>query len=64
MTYLDNGRYASPADEMTALALEAKRHDLSYGQLVANTAGRDRPGILPGEIPLSEETQRTKIVSA
>lgn len=29
MTYLENGRYASPADELTALALEARRRGVS-----------------------------------
>lgn len=40
MTYLDNGKYAAPSDELTALVLEAHRRGVSYGQLVANTSQR------------------------
>ena len=45
MTYLDNGKYAAPSDELTALeygalVLEAHRRGVSYGLLVANTSQR------------------------
>ena len=40
MTYLSDGKYASPPDELTALVLEAHRRGVSYGQLVANTSQR------------------------
>lgn len=37
MTELRNGTCATPNEELTALALEARRRGLSYGQLVGNT---------------------------
>lgn len=37
MTELRNGTCATPNEELTALALEARRRSLSYGQLVGNT---------------------------
>lgn len=46
MTYLSDGKYASPADELTALALEAHRRGVSYGQLVANTSQRELDEII------------------
>ena len=38
MTELRNGTCATPNEELTALALEARRRGVSYGQLVGNTA--------------------------
>ena len=46
MTYLDNGKYAAPSDELTALVLEAHRRGVSYGQLVANTSQRELEEII------------------
>jgi len=37
MTDLRDGGWATPSEEPTALALEARRRGLSYGQLAANT---------------------------
>ena len=37
MTELRNGVYATPTEELSALALEARRRGISYGRLVANT---------------------------
>ena len=37
MTELRNGTCATPNEELTALALEARRRGVSYGQLVGNT---------------------------
>ena len=38
MTYLSDGKYASPPDELTALAVGFQHQGVSYGQLVANTS--------------------------
>ena len=40
MTYLSDGKYASPPDELTALVLEAHRRGVSYGQLVGGDSRR------------------------
>ena len=37
MTDLRGGGWATPSEELTALALEARRQGVSYGRLVANT---------------------------
>lgn len=37
MTEIQNGIYATPTDELTALALEARKRKISYGQLVSTT---------------------------
>ena len=46
MTYLSDGKYASPPDELTALVLEAHRRGVSYGQLVASTTEWERTEII------------------
>ncbi len=37
MTEIQNGIYATATDELTALALEARKRKISYGQLVSTT---------------------------
>ena len=46
MTYLSDGKYASPPDELTALVLEAHHRGVSYGQLVASTSQRELDEII------------------
>lgn len=37
MTEIQNGIYTTSTDELTALALEARKWEISYGQLVSST---------------------------
>lgn len=37
MTEIQNGIYAAPTDELSALVLEARKRKISYGQLVSAT---------------------------
>lgn len=46
MTELRNGVYATPTEELSALALEARRRGISYGHLVANTTPYERQEII------------------
>ncbi len=46
MTELRNGVYATPADELSALALEARCRGISYGHLVANTTPYEQQEII------------------
>lgn len=46
MTELRNGVYATPAEELSALALEARRRGISYGHLVANTTTYEQQEII------------------
>lgn len=62
MTELRNGVYATPTEELSALALEARRRGISYGHLVATprptnnrrlsgTTARRKPGTGGGKAP-------------
>ena len=46
MTELRNGTYATPGEELSALALEAQRRGISYGRLVAGTTLREQQEII------------------
>ncbi len=46
MTEIQNGIYATPTDELTALALEARKRKISYGQLVSTTTGYEQQQIV------------------
>ena len=46
MTEIQNGIYAAPTDELTALALEARKRKISYGQLVSTTTGYEQQQII------------------
>ena len=46
MTELRNGVYATPTEELSALALEARRRGISYGHLVANTTPHEQQEII------------------
>ena len=46
MTELRNGVYATPTEELSALALEARRRGISYGHLVANTTPYEQQEII------------------
>lgn len=46
MTQLQNGTYATPTDELTALALEAQKRKVSYGQLVGMTTDYEQQQIV------------------
>jgi hypothetical protein len=46
MTELRNGVYATPTEELSALALEARRRGISYGRLVANTTPYEQQEII------------------
>ena len=46
MTEIQNGIYATPTDELTALALEARKRKISYGQLVSTTTGYEQQQII------------------
>lgn len=46
MIELPDGRCATEAEALSALALEAKRRSTSYGLLVANTTERERAEII------------------
>ena len=46
MTELQNGIYATPTDELTALALEARKRKISYGQLVSTTTSYEQQQIV------------------
>ena len=46
MTELRNGVYATPTEELSALALEAWRRGISYGHLVANTTPYEQQEII------------------
>ena len=46
MTELRNGVYATPNEELTALAAEARSRGISYGQLVGNTTLWERQEII------------------
>ena len=46
MTEIQSGIYATPTDELTALALEARRRGISYGHLVANTTPYEQQEII------------------
>jgi hypothetical protein len=46
LTEIQNGIYATPTDELTALALEARERKISYGQLVNTTTSYERQQIV------------------
>ena len=46
MTELRNGVYATPTEELSALALEARRRGISYGRLIANTTSHEQQEII------------------
>ena len=46
MTELRNGVYATPTEELSALALEARRRGINYGHLVANTTPYEQQEII------------------
>lgn len=46
MTELHNGVYATPTEELSALALEARRRSISYGHLVSNTTPYEQQEII------------------
>ena len=46
MTELRNGVYATPTEELSALALEARHRGISYGHLVANTTPYEQQEII------------------
>ena len=46
MTELRNGVYATPTEELSALALEARSRGISYGHLVANTTPYEQQEII------------------
>lgn len=46
MIEIQSGIYATPTDELTALALEARERKISYGQLVNNTTSYERQQIV------------------
>ena len=46
MTEIQNGIYATPTDELTALAQEARKRKISYGQLVSITTGYEQQQII------------------
>ena len=46
MTEIQNGIYATPTDELTALALEARKRKISYGQLVSTTTVYEQQQII------------------
>ena len=46
MTELRNGVYATPTEELSALALEARRRGISYGHLVGNTTPYEQQEII------------------
>lgn len=46
MTEIQNGIYATPTDELTALALEARKRKISYGQLVSTTTSYEQQQIV------------------
>lgn len=46
MTELHNGVYATSSEELSALALEARRCSISYGCLVANTTPYEQQEII------------------
>ena len=46
MTEPRNGVYATPTEELSALALEARRRGISYGHLVANTTPYEQQEII------------------
>ncbi len=48
MTELRNGVYATPTEELSALALEARRRGISYGRLVANTTPYEQQALHRG----------------
>lgn len=69
MTEIQNGIYATPTDELTALALEAQKRKISYGQLVNITTGYEQQQIVrqycierekKGAAPEKKATQTTK----
>ena len=69
MTEIQSGIYATPTDELTALALEARKRKISYGQLVNITTGYEQQQIVrqyciergkKGTAPEKKATQTTK----
>lgn len=46
MIRLQDGTYATPNDELTALAVEARKRKISYGQLVSSTTGYEQQQIV------------------
>jgi len=46
MVALQNGKYATTLEAVTALELEARRQGISYGRLVANTDGYEQEQIV------------------
>lgn len=46
MTELRNGVYATPTEELSTLALEARRRGISYGRLVANATSYEQQEII------------------
>ena len=69
MTEIQSGIYATPTDELTALAMEARKRKISYGQLVNITTGYEQQQIVrqyciergkKGTAPEKKSTQTTK----
>lgn len=65
MTELRNGVYATPTEELSALALEARRRGISYGRLVANTTPYEQQEIIQDycEEKAKSRTRRRKGVN-
>lgn len=66
MTEIQNGIYATPADELTALALEARKRKISYGQLTSTITGYEQQQIVrqycikQGKMGTAPEKKATK----
>ena len=60
MTELCNGVYATPTEELSALALEARRRGISYGHLVANTTFYEQQEIILGYCEEKARNRRRK----
>ena len=60
MTELRNGTYATPGEELSALALEAQRRGISYGRLVAGTTLRAQQELIRDYCEEKARNQRRK----
>lgn len=61
MTELRNGVYATPTEELSALALEAQRRGISYGRLVANTTSYEQQEIIRDYCEEKARNRRRKV---
>ena len=60
MTELRNGTYATPGEELSALALEAQRRGIRHGRLVAGTTLREQQEIIRDYCEEKARNQRRK----